>query len=291
MIRCFDSIRPAVGSISPVDMIPNDMKSEIFSHLEPFELRTLSRVNNLYKTIAYELLKASLYENDFFTPLDWKKYYPTYNLSNSEEKLAWETLPLNIYNIFKGKKLCDTHVIVWIPNQMSVIKFMELFDDHASIETKHAHLVSKNKYKLEVWKNALELLGSVETRKSQWLIMSRTIMAESGFKTFKVQKKMMNEKTNELIHYYRVPSILEVIVTAASMFFKSKIIVPYIGSTRCYSNKETQMLAGYFTHSQLIGPNRAIRSTHLTVFNAPHYNFPRIGLCPVGKFTTDEEDL
>ena len=287
MIRSFDSIHPAVGSITPIDIIPNDMKGEVFSYLEPFELQTLSRVNNLYKTIAYELLKASLYEKEFFTPHDWNKYYPTYNLSSSEYELAWETLHLNIYNIFKGKKLCDTHVIVWIPNGLSVIKFMELFDDHAFVESKHSYLVSKNKYKLEVWKNALELLGSVETRKSLWLIMSRTIMAESGFKTLKVQKKMMNHKTNELIHY-RVPSILEVIVAAASMFFKSKIYLPYNAITRCYSNKISQMLVGYYTYSVQLPYQDC---SHLTVLNAPHYNFLKIGLMPVGKFTTDEEDL
>lgn len=287
MIRSFDSIRPIVGSISPIDIIPNDMKGEVFSYLNPFELQTLSRVNNLYRTIFYEALKALIYEKEFFTPHDWKKHYPTYNLSSSEYKLAWETLPFNIYNIFKGKKLCDTHVIVWIPNGMSVIKFMGLFDDHQPIENKHSYLVSKNKYKLEVWKNACELLGTVETKKSQWLIMPRTVMAESGFKKFKMQKLMMNKRSNELIQY-RVPSILEVIISAASMFFKSKIYLPYNSITRCYSNKETQMLVGYYSYSVLLPYEDC---THLTVLNAPHYNFPKIGLMPVGKFTNTEEDL
>lgn len=284
MIRSFDSISAA---ISAIDLIPNDIRGEIFSHLKPLELRTLSCVSDRFKTDIYELLKASLYENEFFTPHDWKKYYPTYTVPITEYKLAWNTLPLNIYNIYKGKKLSDMHVIVWIPNGLSVIKFMELFDDHAFIESKHSYLVSKNKYKLQVCKNALELLGTVETKKSQWLIMSKTIMAQSGFKTFKVQKKMMNQKTNEFIHYH-VPSILEVIVSAASMFLKSKIYLPYNTITRCYSNKTTQMLVGYYTYSVHLPYHDC---THLTVLNAPHYNFLKIGLCPVGKFTTHEEEL
>ncbi len=285
MIRSFDSVPSAIGSISPLDIFPTEMKSEVFSHLEPLELQILSRLNNQYRIIAYELLKVNLYENEFFTPHDWKKYYPTYNLPISEYELAWKTLPLNIYNIFKGEKLCDTHVIVWIPKGLNVIKFMELFDDHAFIERKHSYIVSKNKYKLEVWKNALKLGGTVETRKSQWLILSRTIMAESGFKAFKVQKKMMNQKTNDLMNY-RVPTILEVIVTAACMFFKSRIYLPYNTITRCCSNKTTQMLVGYYTYSVHLPYEDC---THLTVLNAPHYNFQRIGLCPVGKFTSEED--
>lgn len=239
-----------------------DLRNEIFTHLEPKQLLKFAQVNTFYKDHTYKILKEIIYK-DFFNPGDWNEYYPTFQspISNGDlalkllfdRELALKLLPENIYTffkgfscpLFKGKKLCETHHIVWIPGHMNINKYLAFFEHCPAIYGNHSQVFSKDGYEIEIWNKAFEELGSLETLEAEWVIIPKKIKADSKAK--RLSKKFSELPENGLFNY-EPPSPLEVLISIASTFFKSKTHVYSQLERAVHISKEIdhQIVVGYY---------------------------------------------
>lgn len=208
--------------------IPQDLLLEIFSHLNFNEIEMFGQINKAANALANSpaVLKNRIYHEQAFTPEDWGFYFGK-SLKVNEAKVAFQSLPSNIGQIFKSpcpvfpKKLWwETHVIVWIPEGLTLNNFGELLKQKFPRNAKGYY---------RIFDEIVSRYGDMPVEKSGWITMTKFGVPGSLGKSFDHQKLLVKKLKSRDLESYEVPKTLEVIACFSAQFFKFKKNVIFDG--------------------------------------------------------------
>jgi len=146
----------------------------------------------------------------------------------------WETLfgkvgpapvlPLNIENIwqsqcraFPGKKVHETHMLVYIPTTVDE-KILTL-KSLGEIAKRHFSTIDAG-YGY-IWDPIVAELGNMAIEKSCWVLMTKDVLPESRRKNYADQQTMVDALAQRSFATYEVPRALEAAVCILAQYFGS----------------------------------------------------------------------
>ncbi len=198
----------------PLKTIPNDVLLLILSQLGFEKILKLSLVNKNWKIVSDDpaLLKYVIYKDKLFNPYKFKLHLG-HDLGLSENQKAWESLPNNIGEIFKGpslfsnKKIGETHLFAWIPKNANINNIGKLFqgkfddpDDYHNINP-----------------GILKDFGNHSMQESAWIAIK--IMPRPKRTPY---QRCCGEVLDIKLCQYRKPKIVEAILCLSFIYFKAK---------------------------------------------------------------------
>ncbi len=147
----------------------------------------------------------------------------------------WETLfgkvgpapvlPLNIENIwqsqclaFPGKKVHETHMLVYIPTTVDE-KILTL-KSLGEIAKRHFSTIDAG-YGY-IWDPIVAELGNMAIEKSCWVLMTKDVLPESRGKNYANQQTMMDALAKKAFATYEIPGTLEAAVCLLAQYFGSQ---------------------------------------------------------------------
>lgn len=191
-----------------VEAIPGGVLVErIFSRLSFQEWLIVAQVNKRMNGLLTDrvLLKEKIYKEVVFNPEDWGVHFG-FGLGDGER--AWKELPEGIGELLKGRspvseylRFWQTHVIVWIPAGLSMNKYVEF------LKIKVSEGVIK---KVILDDSILKVMGSVVTKKAEWIVMPR--------KRSKNASQVYKMVDFEILS---LPKALEAMICMTAMFCKT----------------------------------------------------------------------
>ena len=212
--------------------IPKELILEIFSFLNFKELLSCSQVDKKDWIILANnksLLKKIIYRDKTFNPEDWKALFGI-PLENSECLKAFETLPINIGEllkgpcpIFAGKKFGESHVITWMPKNLTINSFAEMLIKNPN-NTLNFH---------GIWQGVRTKVGDRKTKESKWIAMSKWSLDEANGLGLEQQQKIL--KRIEMVKFKccKIPTTLEATVSISTALYKTGNPIFYKRYTRC----------------------------------------------------------
>lgn len=225
--------------------IPKDIFLEVFSRLKFLDLVSCSEVNKDWKLLANDniLLKKIIYREKTFNPEDWKSFFGM-EIPAQEVKKAWDSLPKNIGEIFKGacpvfkgKKFGMTHVISWMPAGLSINQYAKFLRSRYPYHLPGIH---------EIWQSIIVEYGDGKISKGKWVAMSKTSLRGSLGLGFEEQALKISKIEAKKFKSCKIPKALEAIVCISTTFFKSKNPIFYKLYTRCRENVDgCHVLVGF----------------------------------------------
>lgn len=258
--------------VSPFDFkkIPKELVLEIFSFLNFEDLLSCSQVDKKDWIILANnnsLLKKIIYQDKTFNPEDWKALFGI-PLENSECLKAFETLPKNIGEllkgpcpIFAGKKFGQTHVITWMPKDLTINSFAEML-----IKNPNNDLSFHG-----IWQDIRLKIGDRKLKKSKWIAISKWSLDGATGAGYEQQKKCLD--TIEMINFKccKIPKTLEAMVSISTVFYKTGNPIFYRRYTRCF-----EKVSGCHV---IVGFVKGIN-----VFNLDFYGNTNVGLASLITF-------
>ena len=251
MIRIHDQIEPAI--IPPItfhDLIHLDVIVEIFLKFRfkdfgiyiPLVCKKFNQLAN-----DPQLLKKIIFFNETFNPQDWNFYFPEMALTELDCKQAFDALPNDIAARLKDRnpeypfsitKMCDSHVIVWMPANLSINKYDQLIQKYfprtldknlnemkEKIKNLHRSKIftqpDLNGLNLRVSQKVMNEFGNVETIKAEWLILpKRSFAFYEGFGSKMRKSDIARLSFPDYEVGSRFPMTLELVVCISSIFMK-----------------------------------------------------------------------
>jgi len=245
--------------LSDMDRSTDILIQEVFSRLTFTEFLTIGQVSKTLNNLTNEpaVLKQMIYQ-ETFNPGDWKSHFGVDCLGANDAEKAWRSLPDNIGQIYKGQcqtfgpknifdtfsqlfkgpspKFGETHVIVWIPEGISMNKYGEYLEQKFP-ENKNGYALSGR----SDIKKIIDQFGDVKTEESHWVLMSKKVVQESIL--IHETKKLVNKLDLGDFESSTIPSLIKAIICISSTFFKSGAIIINRFHTSCqelvkYSNSQ-----------------------------------------------------
>jgi F-box-like len=219
------------GSINklPVECIPLDeLISKIFSYLDIFHLERASQVSKKWKRLVTIQSKEAIYiyRKKAFSSEKWAKYCGKDILKGEDNKEELSSLPEDIAEIFKspcpafrGKKVMDTHMLVWIPK---TINGQPLTLNNLGELVKRYFPYDMRGYSSGIRSCIVYELGDKPIDKSRWVLMTKNILEESINKNYASQKAIVDDLAKRTLLPYEVPGALEAAVCILAQCFSSE---------------------------------------------------------------------
>ncbi len=235
MIRSYDAIVEPILVLDQLFKVNHydDILKEIFTNLDFTEiLSTISLIDKNCNKISTDpfFLKRVIYKNAF-NPDDWCDHFGNDSFGANDGPFAFEKLPNTIVDLYKsnckifaGEKVCDTHLLFWVPENLSIEKYGKFL--------KHKFNKLDQGYQF-LYPKIPDEYGKVLTKQGSWVLMVNKPIPESGGKTFSQQCEMVNELNREIIDRYSIPTALEAIICISVKFFLSQEKIFYEFYTRC----------------------------------------------------------
>ena len=250
MIRSYGTISQTPSPLKNLSQINDfeDILKEILTNLDfKVILSTVSLVDKKWNKISDDpfFLKSVIYKNAF-NPEDWGDHFGNETLGANDGPLAFEKLPNTIVELYKsdckifnGQKVCDTHLLFWIPENLSIEKYGKLLKHKFNKLDKGYHFL---------YPKILEEHGRALTKNSGWVMMVNKPIPQNGIKTLSMHCEMLNDLNRETIKRYSIPTALEAILCISLKFFYTEEKIFYECYTRCQESLNSMV----FGNKQII---------------------------------------
>ena len=255
----------------------NNMNYEIlmslFSYLKLRNLKKNSLVCKRWNLVANEVsvIVNFIFHEFAFTPFDWNTY-ANLKVSSKESELAYNLLlKSKIAKILKsdnhsfpGERFIDSHMLVWIPENMNLNSFGELLKQKENFSN------NKNGFRFitdKLYKN----VGS-KSLESGWVLMAKKVIEVSLNQPFKLAIEALNSHDESK---WRVPKISEAAICISAIYLKTEKFLfneePLI-YTYCQETVDK--------HQAIVG---GFQRTGLHILDSS--SKPRMGVAPLWKLT------
>jgi len=250
MIRSYDAIYEPVLVLDQLFKINDyeDILKEILTHFDfRVILSTVSLVDKNWNKISTDsfFLKRVIYKNAF-NPDDWVDHFGKDALGANDNPDAFTKLPDTIVELYKrdckifvGEKVCDTHLLFWVPENLSIEKYGMLLKHKFSNLAQGYHFL---------YPKIPQEYGKALTNFGRWVLMVNKPIPKSGGKTFSLQCEMVNYLNREAFNAYSIPTALEAIICISLKFFLSQEKIFYQIYTRCQESLNSMV----FGNKQII---------------------------------------
>lgn len=212
----------SIAEMQPSRELPfllDELLKFIFLKVKFKDLYTCTLVSRKWKILTDDkvLVKKLYYEGFCFNPADWNKFYMEGVISNDIIAQAFNLLPSNFDEILKGpcpifagKRVIDTHMLVWVPEGIRV--------DNIGSFLKQISEFSNNFKGFKVYNLADD--DKIKPITAGWLLMTIDVIPNSRKKTMAEQGKLIENIDSK--NNYRIPKAGEVVVCIIAEYLKSK---------------------------------------------------------------------
>lgn len=214
--------------------------NEIFFRISFRDFESVGCLNKRLNILTQDndVLKSMIYRHKTFNQDDWQEHF---NLE-FPENLAFKMLPHDIgklFNgpcpLFKGEKLRNTHVFIWMPSGLNLVNCRIFLEK----------ILAGYKDKLLIQQKIIDIFGEQLTGNSKWIIMSKKLLAESNHKAFFIQTKMVNDLDLFENKKYTIPTLFEATICTSVSNLKGDSETLQECYTRCQEAiEEFQILVG-----------------------------------------------
>ncbi len=192
--------------------VPNDVLKHIFSFLSFEKILKISKINKNWKIVSDDpaLLKYVIYRDKLMNP-DKFKFHLGYNLGINENKKAWDSLPDNIGEIFKGriefqnKKIGETHLFAWIPKNANINNIGKLLK---------GKFTDQNDYHF-IGPTILDQFGDEPIKDSSWIAIKIIPRRPKATHHYRHCGQVLDIQFGN----YRKPKIVEAIICLSFLYF------------------------------------------------------------------------
>lgn len=241
------------NSSIPVNMLSNELYSEVFSYLNFANLKVVAKVCSRWQQVGIDAVlwkevAFGKYQKMVFDCLKWTHFFGEGCIKKEEFVKEFFSLPTNIYEIlersdsrFIGKnestsaheQIGDTHILVRIPihvygERFTLKNFQSLTD---------RHLPDIKLYR-NIWTDINETYGDKPLNKSCWVLMTKDILRISRDTSFLEQERIVANFAGKIGVPYKVPTLLELVVCLITTYIETKIRLFSDGEKRTYTSCE-----------------------------------------------------
>lgn len=256
--------------------LPEEIITEFCNRLNYTSLESCIRVNKEWNKICLQFLnKKKEMASLAYSPKDWDIHFPTNEMTLQEKREAYNSLPANFDEIpcpiYEGKKMIETHVFTYFPNNLTISIFGNLLKQKLGNSIGYSY----------IWEELVEKLGD-NPIKGGWKAMTKEVLPGSIGKNYLKQKVMVDDLSKTSGKVFQVPLVLEAAVCISTEFFKSRSRLFFQYNTRCKENLVGRQL--------LIRQSEEVHSFYNSNFEAPigllvgYYSFKDIGIAAILDF-------
>lgn len=196
----------------------------IFQYFKFQELDICNLVSKDWSRLAAFMSKYAVFQKFAFNPAHWNEFLSEGNVNVKEMGRAYRELPNNIYQILKspcpafpGKRIMDTHVLVWIPESVNGKKLnIKNFGEMLKLWFPY----SKSGYR-HFTREILERNGSISIEPG-FRLMTADVILNSRNKNFENQKKLVKNLNENNHACYKVPKVGEAVVCIMANYLRSE---------------------------------------------------------------------
>ena len=212
----------------PIEILPDELILEVFSHLNLATLGTICCVSKAWKRLANEpiLWKIAIYREIAFGNDKWAQCFGTDVVKNEDNREEFSSLPSDKFiadckkfkSIFPERNAKDSLMLVRLPKTLNggltlknLGKLAESYFSNSDIGYKF------------IWTRIVQELGDKSIDKSHWVLMTKGILPGSRAKNYGEQQKIVADLAKKSLIGYEVPETLESAVCILSQYFGSNI--------------------------------------------------------------------
>lgn len=214
----FDSIQ-----LDPVERLPPELISHIFSYLNLSALGASSCVNKRWCTLASQLSiwKNVIHKKLAFGNNQWAKCFGPHVVKDEDDSEEFKSLPVeefildsrNFYSQFGGKV------------SLMLVRFPKTFDGRP-FTLGILNTLSKQVFGICLTSLRRESLALINEKcpidQSRWVAMTTSVLPESLQKTVNEKMTFVNNLTNQSLNNYTVPTLLEAVTCVLTRFYWKK---------------------------------------------------------------------
>jgi len=216
-----------------IDILPDELILEVFSHLNLATLGTICCVSKQWKRLANEpiLWKIAIYREIAFGNDKWAQCFGADVVKDEDNREEFSSLPSDAFisdckkfkNIFPEKNAKDSLMLVRLPKTLNGGLTLKSLGELA----KKYFSNSDTGYRV-IWSAIVQELGDKSIDKSRWVLMTKDVLPESRDKSYAEQQKIVAKLAEKSLISYEVPETLESAACILSQYFGS--------NTRLFSN-------------------------------------------------------
>jgi len=266
----------------PIEILPDELVLEVFSHLNLATLGTICCVSKAWKRLANEpiLWKIAIYREIAFGNDKWAQCFGTDVVKDEDNREEFSSLPSDDFiadckkfkSIFPERNAKDSLMLVRLPKTLNGGLTLKSLGELA----KKYFSDSDSGYRF-IWATIVQELGDKSIDKSHWVLMTKDVLPGSRAKSYGEQQKIVADLAEKSLISYEVPETLESAVCILSQYFGSNIRLfsdnPWT-YTRCKDKVQGyQTVVGGFAPAGL-----GVRSHHY------RYDYDNFGVAALRKF-------
>ncbi|CUI18162.1 F-box domain-containing protein (plasmid) [Candidatus Protochlamydia naegleriophila] len=267
-----------------INILPDHIFSEIFSHLNIATLGVICCVSKKWKQLVSEPIvwKMAIYREIAFGNDKWAKYFGEDVVKDEDNREELFSLPADDFitdckkfkAIFPETNVKDTLMLVRLPKTLN-----------GGLTLKSLGLLARTKRFVRVTDTGYRFFYGAQRDdykyrsidKSQWVLMTKNIIPESVNKSYVEQQKVVADLAQKSLINYEVPGTLEAVTCIYSELFKSNTRLFHCNTKiymRCNDIDET------YREQEVIG-GFGIDGIRITKASNDH---PRLGVAAMRKF-------
>ncbi len=214
--------------LDPVEIFPDELILEIFSHLKLATLGNICCVSKAWKRLANDpiLWKVAIYREIAFGNDKWAQCFGPDVVKDEDKSEEFSSLPSDDFiadckkfkRIFPERNAKDSLILVRLPKTLNGGLTLKSLGKLA----KRCFLDSDGGYKF-IWSHITQELGDKSIDKSQWALMTKEVLPGSRNKSYDEQQKIVADLAEKSLISYEVPETLEAAACILSQYFGSKI--------------------------------------------------------------------
>jgi len=212
----------------PIEILPDKLVLEVFSHLNLATLGTICCVSKQWKRLANEpiLWKIAIYREIAFGNDKWAQCFGTDVVKNEDNREEFSSLPSDDFiadckkfkSIFPERNAKDSLMLVRLPKTLNGGLTLKSLGELA----KKYFSASETGYRF-ILAAIVQKLGDKSIDKSHWVLMTKDVLPGSKAKFYGEQQKIVADLAEKSLISYEVPETLESAVCILSQYFGSNI--------------------------------------------------------------------
>jgi len=228
----------------PIEILPDELILEVFSHLNLVTLGTICCVSKAWKRLANEpiLWKIAIYREIAFGNDKWAQCFGVDVVKDEDNREEFSSLPSDAFisdckkfkNIFPEKNAKDSLMLVRLPKTLNGGLTLKNLGELAK--------KSDTGYRF-IWPAIIQEQGDKSIDKSQWVLMTTDVLPGSRNKSCGEQQKIVADLAEKSLISYEVPETLESVACIFSQYFGSNIRL--FGDNPCTYTRCKEKVQGY----------------------------------------------
>jgi hypothetical protein len=212
----------------PIEILPDELVLEVFSHLNLATLGTICCVSKAWKRLANEpiLWKIAIYREIAFGNDKWAQCFGADVVKDEDNREEFSSLPSDDFiadckkfkSIFPEKNAKDSLMLVRLPKTLNGGLTLKNLGELA----KKYFSDNDSGYRF-IWAPIVRELGDKSIDKSHWVLMTKDVLPGSRAKNYGEQQKIVADLAEKSLISYELPETLESAVCILSQYFDSNI--------------------------------------------------------------------